>query len=127
MAEPTSFNGQSGVVIFASTTYSVTEWNAKQMVEVLDTTTVQSSGWQNNINGIKSLEGSFEMPADSAAIQTTTISAGSTGTFVLTLGATGKTLTGSGRVKDIAFKNPAKGVVTFTANFVSYGVWTLAS
>jgi len=121
-----AINGQGGVVTFGSNSLCVSNWNADGDVDVLDTTTVCSGGWQENINGIKKLEGTLEIPWDTSAIPTSgvlPIVPGAVGTMTLNIGTTPKFITGTGRISKIGVKNEAKGVVTFSASFVSTGVW----
>jgi len=118
-----AINGQGGQVNFGGTNFCVSNWNADADVDVLDTTTVCSAGWQENINGIKKVEGTLEIPWDSSASPTVQMVPGALASIVLTIGATAKSFTGSARISKIGVKNEAKGVVTFSASFVSTGPW----
>lgn len=118
------FSGQSGSVSWNSNTIQVTNWSATAETEILDTTNTGSSGWQNNISGIEKCTATTTFPMLAAGSGINTV--GTSATLTLTLGNSTLNLTGTFRQKSAKFDNPAKGVVTCTAEWESNSSVTLA-
>lgn len=126
----TYINGQSGKVSVGATDIDVESWQANAQAEALDTTTTGSNGWEENITGIKSIEGSFKTFWDTAAVPTAAtpgLTPGASATLKLYVGNSNKFLTGTGRITKVTPENPAKGVVGFSVDFKGTGSWTFPS
>lgn len=112
-------NGFGGSITFASTVLDVESWSLNVMGEALDTTNTGDAGWETNILGAKSFEGSAKTFWDSAAVPTGVAGfvAGARGTFVFPVGNSGKSYTGNLQITQLTVENPVKGVVAFNFNF----------
>lgn len=120
----TYINGFGGSATFAAEIMPVENWSLNVNAEALDTTNTADAGWESNITGAKSWEGSAKMFFDSADTPTNTLVPGSSGTVSLAVGATAKAYAGSCRITQVTIENAAKGVVTVSVSFKGNGALT---
>lgn len=122
-------NGFSGNIQFASATLQVTEWTLNMNGEAVDTTNTGDSGWESNILGAKSWDGTAKSFWDGSAVPTGTpgLTPGARGTVTLTAGSSGKTYTGTAQLTQCAIGNPVKGAISFDITFKGSGALTMAS
>jgi len=125
----TFINGFGGTVTFAAYTLDVESWTLNQSGEAVDTTNTGDAGWESNILGAKSWEGSCKTFFDTSSVPTGAdgLIGGAAGTATFNVGSSGKSYTGSIRITQIAIENPVKGVVGFSLNFKGNGPLTFAS
>lgn len=125
----TYLNGQSGSVSIASTVLPVESWTSNITCEALDVTTTGSAGWMQFIAGIKGGEVQVKTFWDSSAVPTGTVGVtpGASVSLTLTIGSSGKTITGTALVTSIDHENAAKGVVNFNFSAKFTGTITLPS
>lgn len=125
----TYVNGFGGSVQFAAYTLDVESWSLNVNGEAVDTTNTGDAGWESNILGAKSFEGSCKTYWDSASVPTgiAGLLAGSRGTATFNVGSTGKSYVGSIQLTQITVENPVKGAVAFNLNFKGTGALTYAS
>jgi predicted secreted protein len=121
----TFVNGFGGSVTLGSATYDVTDWSLTVNAEAVDTTNTGDAGWESNILGAKSWEGSAKSFWDSAADPAgTAFAAGVRATITLLVAATGKSYSGSCQLVADNIENPVKGAVAFGFNFKGTGPLT---
>ncbi len=127
----TYINGFGGDITFGASpaTLSVTDWEMMVNGEALDTTNTGDSGWESNILGAKSFEGSCKAFWDSTAVPTGSANykAGERGTGTFKVGSSGKTYVGTIQITQTKIANSAKGVVGFDITFKGSGALTQAS
>lgn len=126
----TYVSGQGGCITFNSTTLPVESWTLNINAEALDVTTCDSSGWNENILGIKGAEGSAKAYWDSAAmpvVSPLSMTAGARATLVLKIGNTAKQFSFTAQITQVSVESAAKGVVAFNVNFVGSGAVTYPS
>lgn len=126
---PSFINGFGGTFVFSAATLNVKKWELKGSGEAVDTTNVGDSGWESNILGAKSWEGSADASWDSAAVPTGAAGFlnGARGTLTLNVGGSGKSYAGTAQITEIGVGNDAKTDVTFTVSFKGSGPLTYAS
>jgi predicted secreted protein len=129
MSAHTFVNGFGGTAVFSAATMDVDTWTLSVNGEAVDTTNTGDAGWESNILGAKSFEGSFKTYFDTSAVPTGAagFTAGARGTITLNVGSSGKTYTGTVQLTQISIENPVKGVVGFSCNFKGSGALTYAS
>jgi predicted secreted protein len=122
-------NGFGGSINFNSQDLVVESWSLTVNGEAVDTTNTGDSGWESNILGAKSWEGSCKTYWDSSAIPTGAAGflPGARATISLSVGSSGKIYTGFCQITQITVENPVKGVVGFNFNFKGSGALTFAS
>lgn len=123
-------NGFGGSVTVASYTFCVESWSLNGNAEALDTTTTCDSGWETNILGAKSWDGSCKSFWDTASVPTGAtagLTIGARATFVFAVGSSGKSFTGTAQITKITTENPVKGVVSFSLDFKGSGALTSPS
>jgi hypothetical protein len=123
--------GQDGTVLSGSTDMDVTGFTADIEVGDVETSTTAEQGWEDSIDGLKKVTGSFDFlynPAKSPFSALANLLPGS-GTYpVLTLRATsGQLYHGTARVSKLSLKSEVKDAKKFTATFTSKGAWTFPS
>src|SRR5688572_29777341 len=127
---PTYINGFGGNFAVGANTLPIESWSLNVNAEALDTTNTGDAGWESNITGAKSAEGSVKAYWDSAANPMTaplSILAGSTATAILNIGSSGKSFTVPARITQVTVENPVKGVVPFNFSFKANGSITYPS
>lgn len=129
MSITTPINGYGGDIVFASATLSVADWEMSISGEAVDTTNSGDSGWESNILGAKSFEGSAKTYWDQSAVPTGAagFTAGARGTGTFKVGNSGKTYVGTIQLTNIKVANPVKGVVGFDISFKGSSSLTYAS
>lgn len=124
----TYVNGFGGSITFGASpaTLAVESWSLNINAEALDTTNTADSGWESNILGAKSWDGSLKTFWDSSAVPTGTAGflPGTRATITLPVSGTGKDYTGTCQLTKVGTENAAKGVVTFTVDFKGTGALT---
>ena len=125
----TFLNGFSGQIQLASGTLQVTDWTLNVNAEAVDTTNTGDAGWESNILGAKSFDGSFKTFWDSSAVPTGApgFTAGARGTLTLNVGNSGKSYVGTAQLTQVVVENPVKGAVAFNCTFKGSGAITYAS
>ncbi len=117
------FNGQGGSLSVNGTTLCVETYTITTKSDNQDVTTTCSNSWQDLLATIKSGELSFSTFYDSTFTYTPLLP-GATITVVCPLGASGRSFTFHGIVGELAFENPAKGVVKVSGSAGSTGAIT---
>ena len=122
-------NGFGGSITFSSQTLDVESWSLNVSAEAVDTTNTGDAGWESNILGAKSFEGSCKTFFDTAAVPTGTpgFLPGTRATITLPVGSSGKSYSGTVQITQVSIENPTKGVVSFSLNFKGSGALTYAS
>jgi len=115
-------NGQDGSVTFNSGVILVTNWDGDDETPDLDTTNTGSGGFEENIAGVSKATANTTFPLPSTGVSLTT---GTSAELSLQLGDSDLTFSGTFRLKTVKYSNPAKGVVTATASWVSNGSYTV--
>ena len=129
MAGHTFLNGFSGSIQLAVANLDVTDWTLNVNAEAVDTTNTGDAGWESNILGCKSFDGSFKTFWDSTTVPTGAAGfiAGARGTLTLNVGNSGKSYVGSVQLTQVVIENPVKGAVAFNCTFKGTGPLTYAS
>lgn len=128
----TAYSGVDGTVTAQSTDMDVSGFSADVEAEELDTTTTADAGWEDAIDGVKKVSGTFDFLWNPSKNPFSTIIAlmpggGTYPTLTLKL-STGETLSGVAKINKLSVKSAVKGQPkTFTATFRSKGAWTLPS
>ena len=125
----TYINGFGGSITFASASLDVESWSLNVSGEAVDTTNTGDAGWESNILGAKSFEGSCKTFWDSVAVPTGAagFTAGARGTINLSVGNSGKSYSGTVQITQVTIENPVKGAVAFSFNFKGSGPLAYAS
>lgn len=124
----TYINGFGGTITFGGTPASlpVESWTLNINAEAIDTTNTADAGWESNILGCKSWDGSLKTFWDTAAVPTGAagFTPGNRATITLPVGSSGKSYTGTCQLTKIGTENPVKGVVGFSIDFKGSGALT---
>lgn len=124
------FNGSSGSVTFGGNAFHVESWSGDFEIELLEVTTTGSNNFKETINGCKSGSGNFKSWFDATTVPiggTPGFYPGAVGAAILTIGSSGKTITGTIRIKKINVENAAKAAVTFASDFEFTGSYIFPS
>lgn len=122
-------NGFGGSISFGGVVLDVESWSLTVNGEAVDTTNTGDAGWESNILGARSWEGSCKTFWDAAAVPTgaSGFVAGISAALILPVGASGKAYSGVAQITQISIENPVKGVVSFGINFKGNGALTYAA
>lgn len=121
----TYVNGFGGSVAWASGTVDVESWSLNINAEALDTTNTGDAGWESNILGAKSFDGSCKVFGEGA--NAALFIPGTRGSITFNVGTTGKNYVGTVQLTKATIENSAKGVVTYACDFKGTGPLTFNS
>jgi hypothetical protein len=132
MSDHNYVNGFGGSVEFDSDEYDVTKWSIKISATAEDTTNTGDEGWESNILGTKSFDGSFDMPLEPSQIMAIEVGDRATATFNVGNGQDGEydstgSYAGTIQITSIGPANPAKGACTISYDFKGSGPLTYTS
>src|SRR3954471_24018991 len=102
-------NGFGGSATVNATTLCLESWDLTVNSEKLDSTTTCDSGWETNIGGAKSWEGTLKSYFDAAIsyfAAPLALTPGNSMVLDLAFGASVKFATGIARVTSVKFSNP---------------------
>lgn len=116
-----SLCGKTGSVSGVGTVAEIREWSCDLVLDALDATSMNSGGWREFIEGLKSGNGSLTaVGAEAPAV-------GTIATLTLACGGSGSgapNISGKAILSNVSYSTPHDGVVEFSADFQFTGVIT---
>lgn len=135
MSQATS--GKEGKVLSGATDMDVEGWDADIESADVDTTTTADAGWEDSIDGLCKVSGSFDFlwnaskdPFNAVVnlMPGAALLGGSYPTLKLLLDGTGSNyLQGTAKILKLSIKSKVKDTIRFTCSFKSKGAWTRPS
>ncbi len=117
--------GSSGSVHVDSTEMHVTEWSATEESDWQETTNSGSGGFYEDIPGTKKLSGSFSASYDLDAPSIPDLSAGEIVALILDFEDANPAVSiPEAGIDSFEVTSEAKGVIRFTCNYHSIGIYT---
>jgi hypothetical protein len=121
--------GIGGKVMIATTTMNVTGWSFNCTVDVHDTTHSGSGGYAESLLGLLHGKGSFKANWDALAVPTDTsapnLTSGVQVAAKFYIGTTGKYISATCNLTEVAIQSDVKGLVSYSCNFETVGAFVL--
>lgn len=111
--------GYGGSISGTNAGTEIKKWSATVKVTLLDATSMASSGWEEFILGLSGCSGTFDCIG-------TAPKKGTSATSLTLTAASGRTISGSAIISDVAYNVPVEGVVGYTATFKFTGSVTVS-
>lgn len=116
----TALSGKSGSITGGGGASEITQWNSNIEIDMLDATSMASSGFREYIAGLQGCTGSFTAIGTKPTASTTSAS------LSLLTSAGGVTISGTAFIHSVAVTSDVADKVVWTANFTFTGSFTVS-